>query len=451
MDFIEACRKFIEIDTTPASGTLEIAQYAADLCREAGLFVEIHNETFNGVDQANLIARPVKTRPNEELLLQTHLDTREPGNYALWTRTGANPFNASIYGDLLYGLGAADTKLDFLCKLQAIREIQETHPGVAWKLPFALVGTYGEESGLIGAIKLVRKKLISSKMALVGEPTELKPVYAGKGYAAVEIEIPFSEEEKAYRAQHDAGDGSTTQSRVFVGKAAHSSVPHLGDSAISRMLDYLGKLPDGLAVMEMDGGISFNSVPAHAVLEIDMVGGLRDTISEKLSTVMRVIAEIEKQFAAYPDSEFTPPTPTLNIGMIRTYEDYVKISGCCRLPPTVSEEIYEGWMSILRDTCQNLGGVFRIIDHKRPFRTSVESPLLLACRDELEKMGQSSECMAQSVANEANVFCRFGIECVVIGPGRGVGNTHAPDEYVSLDQLHGAVRLYKRMLERICL
>src|SRR5690606_20577590 len=112
------CRKFIEIDSTPANGTLELARFAAEICREAGLYVEIQQETFNGVDQANVIVRPIEGRPADELMLQTHLDTADPGSYALWTRTGANPFNASIYQDTLYGLGAASTKLDFLCKLK---------------------------------------------------------------------------------------------------------------------------------------------------------------------------------------------------------------------------------------------------------------------------------------------------------------------------------------------
>ncbi len=201
-DFVDACRKFIELESTPAVGNADLAEFAAELCREAGLHVELQSEMMNGIRQTNVIARPSSERPAEEFLLQTHLDTCDPGAYGLWTRTGANPYSASIYQeqgtDVLYGLGAADVKLDFLCKLYAIHDLR----GSAWKLPPVLVGTFGEETGMHGAIKLIRKKMIAAKMALVGEPTDLRAICAGKGFAAVEIEIPFSEEEKEIGRAH---------------------------------------------------------------------------------------------------------------------------------------------------------------------------------------------------------------------------------------------------------
>ncbi len=447
MDFIETCRKFIEIDSTPDNGTLQVAQYAAELCRGLGLDVELQNETHNGLDQANVIARPLKTRPAKEFLLQTHLDTCDPGNFAFWTKTGANPFNASIYLDTLYGLGAANAKLDFLCKLQAMTELKNA----TWRLPCVLVGTFGEELGMPGAIKLIRKKKISATMALVGEPTGLQLIHTGKGFVGVEIEIPFSEEEKDFRQQHDLGQGTTSQSRVFIGKAAHSSSPQMGESAILKLLEYLAKIPDGVAVMEVEGGINYNTVPAHAVLEIDMVGELRDSMASKISRIAQAIGEVETRFKDYPDPEFDPPEPSLNIGMIRTYEDFVKLSGCCRLPPTVSDEVYERWMEILRRACHDVGAVFRVTDYKQPFRTPEHEPLVKICQEQLASMGRPTQCGAQSVATEANVFSRFGISCVVVGPGQGVGNSHAPNERVKIDELHEAVRFYKGVLERVCL
>jgi len=450
-DFVEACRKFIELDSTPAVGTADLAEFAAELCREAGLYVELQSEMLGGIRQTNVIARPLNERPAEEFLLQTHLDTCDPGAYGLWTRTGANPYAASIYQengtDVLYGLGSADTKLDFLCKLYALNDLR----GRAWKLPPVLVGTFGEETGMNGAIKLIRKKMISAKMALVGEPTNLIPVCAGKGFAAVEIEIPFSEEEKELRAEHDVSDASTTQSRMFVGKAAHSSSPQAGESAILKMIDYLTKLPDGLLLMEMEGGVNYNTVPSSAVLEIDTVANVRETIGSKIARIMKAISEVEKDFLNYSDPGFNPAVPTLNIGQVRTYEDIVKFKGCCRLPPSVSNEIYERWMETLRKACSDVGGVFRITEYKQPFRTDMSLPLVQVCQRELEALGLSGVCGTQSVANEANVFSRFGIPCVVVGPGQGVGNSHAPNEHVRIEQLHQAVRFYRGVLERVSL
>jgi succinyl-diaminopimelate desuccinylase len=166
---------------------------------------------------------------------------------------------------------------------------------------------------------------------------------------------------------------------------------------------------------------------------------------------MKAIAHVEKEFLKYEDSGFDPAIPTLNIGLVRTYEDFVKFSGCCRLPPSVSNEVYEQWMEGLRNACAEVGGVFRITEYKQPFRTDLSSPLVQVCQDVLRAEGLPSECGSQSVANEANVFSRFGIPCVVIGPGRGVGNSHAPNEHVRIDQLHQAVRIYRGVLERVSL
>ena len=452
MNFIETCRKFIEIDSAPLAGNAELADFAAELCRAAGLKVEIQRENLNGLEQANLIARPAAGEiPVDEFLLQTHLDSSDPGSYGLWTKTGANPYNASIYQDNIFGLGAADTKLDFLCKLEAIRQLMAEHGPSSFKLPFVLVGTFGEEQGMVGAVRLIRKKKINARMALVGEPTGLDLVQSGKGFAGVEIEIPYSTEEKAFRSEHDSGAGTTTQSRVFIGRAAHSSVPQMGESAILKLFDYMAKLPEGIAVMEIEGGTTFNSIPAHAVLEIDMVGGLKESIGSKISRIFKAIAEVEKRFKAFPDPEFDPPEPTLNIGTVRSFEDFVKIGGCVRLPPSVSDEVYEEWMEILRKACSEVGAVFRVTEYKQPFRKQNADELIRICSEELVKLGRSPVLRSQALANEANVFSRFGIACVVVGPGQGVGNSHSPNEHVSLSELESATQFYKNVLERVCL
>ena len=451
MDLVEACRKFIAIDSTPHGGSLEIAQFAAELCRAAGLHTEVELETQNGLEQANVIARPVgsngATPPRSELLLQTHLDTVDPGPYALWTRTGSNPFNASLYQDAIYGLGAAEAKLDFLCKLKAVEALGARK----WRQPFVLAGTFGEELGMAGAVKLIRKKKIAAKMALVGEPTELKLISAAKGLVGVQIEIPFSEEELEYRRAHDAGESTSTQSRMFMGRAAHSSAPHLGESAIAKMLDYLTKLPSGIVVMEMEGGTSFNTVPANAVLEIDMVGGVRDSVGAKISRVMKAIVEVEADFARYPAEGFEPSIPTLNIGLIRTRNDHVVILGCARMPPSVEEAVSDRWMDALGRACAEAGAKFHLTEMKRPFRTSGDSEIVQACRHVLSGKGLDAGCYSLSSTNEANVFSRFGVECVVIGPGRGVGNSHAPNEHVKISELEGAISFYKGVIERLCL
>jgi succinyl-diaminopimelate desuccinylase len=166
---------------------------------------------------------------------------------------------------------------------------------------------------------------------------------------------------------------------------------------------------------------------------------------------MRAVDVLQNDFARYPDEGFAPAHATLNIGMVRTYEDHIRFSGCCRLPPTVSNEVYEKWMDDLRKACEAVDASLRVTEYKQPFKTPLASDFVKACQAQAERQGLETGCCTQSVSNEANVFSRLGIECLVFGPGQGVGNSHSPEEHVKIDQLHAAVAFYKGVIERICL
>ncbi|MDG0814815.1 M20 family metallopeptidase [Bdellovibrio svalbardensis] len=448
MNFVEACRQLISIDSTPTHGNRELAKWAAAFCRQQGLYVEEQEEIVGDLEQVNVIARPTNERPIAEFLLQNHLDTVEPGPFSLWTQTGSNPFDAHIIDGRIYGLGAADVKLDFLCKLWALASFGKDR---VWKLHPVLVGTFGEETGMQGALKLIRKNKIAAKMALIGEPSDLQLINAAKGFASVEIRIPFSDEEVQYRQEHNLRESTSTQSKLFRGKASHSSTPHLGESAISKMLEYLMMLPDSVNVMEIDGGVNFNTVPSNAFLEIDIDSAVKEPIAKKIANIFRAIKAMELDFLNYKDNDFHPSTPTLNIGLIRTNEDDIQISGSCRIPPIITHEVYEKWMDDLRVVCERNGAIFRVNDYKKPYRTEMNSMLVKGCLDELRALGMSDRPITQPSTNEASIFSRVGIECVCFGPGKREDNVHTPKEHVAIADLEKAIEFYKKIIERFCL
>lgn len=448
MDFIEACRQLISIESTPTHGNRELAKWAAAFCRQKGLHVEEQEEVVGDLEQVNIIARPTAERPSAEFLLQNHLDTVEPGPFSLWTETGSNPFDAHIIDGKIYGLGAADVKLDFLCKLWALASFDKNR---VWKLQPVLVGTFGEETGMQGALKMIRKNKIAAKMALIGEPSDLQLINAAKGFASVEIRIPFSDEEIQYRQEHNLRESTSTQSKLFRGKAAHSSTPHLGESAISKMLEYLMLLPESVNIMEIDGGVNFNTVPSNAFLEIDIDSAVKEPIAKKVANIFRAIKAMEVDFLNYQDHDFHPSTPTLNIGLIRTNDDDVQITGSCRIPPIITNEIYEKWMDDLRRVCEENGAIFRVNDYKKPYRTEVNSILVKGCLDELRSLGLNDQPITQPSTNEASIFSRVGIECACFGPGKRENNVHTPKEHVAIADLEKAIEFYKKIIERFCL
>src|SRR5207244_4853031 len=122
-------------------GTRAIAERCArDLLAPRGIDARLIAPVREGDAQVNLIATISGCdTAAATLVLNTHLDTVPPGDAALWTECGGDPFTAAVRQDRIYGLGAADTKLDFVAKVVALAEIDTPRRSVY------LVGTFGEE------------------------------------------------------------------------------------------------------------------------------------------------------------------------------------------------------------------------------------------------------------------------------------------------------------------
>ena len=145
LDLLSAAQALIAIDSRSSVSTGRRRRVPEPLCRDAGLEVALQSEHRDGVEQSNLVAgRP--GRDGAALLLATHLDTVPPGDPALWTVSGGKPFTLTERDGELYGLGCADVKLDFLCKLAALERLRDEE----LRRPVVLAGTYGEEVGRSG-------------------------------------------------------------------------------------------------------------------------------------------------------------------------------------------------------------------------------------------------------------------------------------------------------------
>lgn len=448
MEFIQACREFISIDSTPDTGCKKAVEFAAKFCRDLGLHVEEQIESSVLGEEANIIVRPKAERYGLELLFQNHLDTVDPGPFHLWSVTGNNPFDATIVDNKIYGLGAADVKLDFLCKARALANITNRNP--SFKLAPVLVGTYGEETGMAGCLKLIRKNKVNPKFALIGEPTNLHLANAAKGFVSVEIIIPFSQDEIKYRSEHNLRESTSTQSKVFHGTSAHSAHPHLGDSAIVKMLSYLDMIPESVAIMEIDGGNNYNTVPSHAFLELDFTP-VSNPVNSKIKNIFSAIKTLESEFKNHNDESYSPSYPTLNIGLIRTLEDHILMSGSCRILPSISQDTFDKWMNFLRTSCLKNDSQFRITDYKKSFRSSETSIFTKVCRDILTEMKLPNNLKSLSSTNEASLISRLKVDCLCFGPGLRENNTHTPREHVLIDDLEKATTFYTKVIERFCL
>lgn len=168
--------------------------------------------------------------------LSTHIDT-------------VPPFFASREDDThIWGRGACDTKGIIASMIFAIDALVKS--GVTG---IALLLVVGEERNSAGALHAAKHPR-GSRFLINGEPTENKLALGSKGALRFEIR---------------AG-----------GRMAHSAYPHLGESAIEKLLDALARVrkvamptddvlgPSTLNIGTIRGGRAPNVIPDEAVAEI---------------------------------------------------------------------------------------------------------------------------------------------------------------------------------------
>jgi acetylornithine deacetylase len=172
---------------------------------------------------------------NVELALVGHTDT-VPFDSA-W----AEALQLTEREGKLYGRGSCDTKGFIAAALAAVEatELQRL------RRPFALVFTADEEVGCLGAKRLAEARPLSARYSVVGEPTSLRPMRAGKGYCLAEI--------------------------VIRGREGHSAYPALGASAIFRAARLVTRIERIGEELQADRRPLFE--PPYTTLNVGLIRG----------------------------------------------------------------------------------------------------------------------------------------------------------------------------------
>jgi acetylornithine deacetylase len=232
VDPVAFARGLIDIDSTTGREG-EAGRWLARELRELGFAV---TEQPVDSERSNIIAKSREGDPDPAVVLSTHFDCVPPF------------FPSRIDGDRLYGRGSCDAKGILAAQVAAVDRLRrEGEPRVG------LLFVVGEERGSDGA-KLANDASTGSRFLVNGEPTESRLGVATRGILRIKL--------------HAAG------------RAAHSSFPELGISAIDKLLDALIELrtlplPDDPAlgatyytVGLISGGVAPNVVSPSAEAEV---------------------------------------------------------------------------------------------------------------------------------------------------------------------------------------
>ena len=125
----------------------------------------------------NILVQETLDPQKPTLLLNAHIDTVKP--VATWTR---NPFEPTVEGDRLYGLGSNDCGGGLVSLLAAYRILRDRTS--QYNLVF-LASCEEEVSGANG-FSLALPHLPHIDVAIVGEPTGMQPAIAEKGLMVVD-------------------------------------------------------------------------------------------------------------------------------------------------------------------------------------------------------------------------------------------------------------------------
>jgi acetylornithine deacetylase len=149
--------------------------------------------------KANLIAT-LGTGPGG-LVLSGHTDT-VPFNENRWQ---SNPLVLTTRDNKLFGLGTTDMKGFFPIVIEAAKTFLDQ----PLQQPLIILATADEESSMEGARQLAQMGKPRARVAVIGEPTGLKPIRMHKGIMMEAITV--------------------------VGRSGHSSNPSLGNNALEAM------------------------------------------------------------------------------------------------------------------------------------------------------------------------------------------------------------------------
>jgi acetylornithine deacetylase len=373
----ELLARLVAFDTTSHKSNMELVLFVEDYLAQHGVASVL--VPSNDGKKASLCAT-IGPSGIPGVGLSGHTDV-VPADRASWE---TDPFTLSERGGRLYGRGTADMKGFLACVLASVPDFQ----GRRLKVPVHLLFSYDEEVGCLGARPMIAEmgtKLTRPRMVFVGEPTSMAVVDAHKGPVRWQVEIS--------------------------GRAAHSSMAHLGVNAIAyagRLLGELARIEEELKASPTDARFD----PPYPTLQVALIEGGTATNIVPLSC--RFTFDVRA-------------LPGLDIAAIeRRLADFAEVS-CL---PEMRRVAPEATITINQ------------ANQVPPFEADPRSEAVALA---LKLVGQN-ETHAVSYATEAGLFQVAGAPAVVCGPG-DIAQAHTANEWIANDQLEACMAFLGRLAD----
>ncbi len=272
MTLFELTKKLINIPSVTGDEQ-KITEFLCTYLMDLGF--QVRDQEI-GPERKNILAYSYR---KPRVIFNTHMDT-------------VSPFiSANEDKHYIYGRGACDAKGIMAAMICAAQNLKKQ--GVD---EIGLLFVVGEETDSIGA-KMSKNLKIGSEYIIVGEPTSNK---LGKGHL-----------------------GLVALKLHAQGKAAHSALPHLGDSAVDKLLNTLYNIrsldlgeselgKNTLNIGTIEGGVAHNVIADSASADISIRSSVSsEIILKKIDQAINNAVDVEVLTISEPQTTFTIPNMEL--------------------------------------------------------------------------------------------------------------------------------------------
>lgn len=370
--------KLIAFDTTSRNSNLELISWVEDYLSQFDIAsTRVVNE---GASKANLYA---SVGPNVEggVILSGHSDV-VPIDGQDWD---SDPWIVTEKQDLLHGRGTCDMKGFIALALAAVPLFKDG------KRPVHLAFSYDEEIGCLGAPAMIEEmaaKLPKPALAIIGEPTMMKPVTGHKGICVHEVEI--------------------------LGHEAHSSLTHLGISANMVAVELMHDLAELARKLWENADPESPFIPPHATLTIGRMEG--GTAANILARRADFVFDLRCPPGIDPEEVLAP------------FKEK-----CAMLDREMKAAFPEAAVTITKQS-------------NAPPMTHAGSEDAEAFIRKLT--GDNKPAGVVSYAAEAGQFQQAGFPTVICGPG-SIEQAHQPNEFLAVEQFERGVKFMMRLAEEL--
>lgn len=374
---LELLERLVGFDTTSHKSNVHLIDFVAGYLASHG--VHSHLIPNKAGDKINLCATIGPLEAGGGIGLSGHTDV-VPVTGQDWE---TDPFTLTARDGRLYGRGTTDMKGYLACVLAAVPDFLSRNLA----RPIHILFSYDEEIGCVGVRPMIARlgeDLPMPEIIFVGEPTGMSVVDAHKGPARWEVTIN--------------------------GRAAHSSMAHLGVNSVH--------------------------------VACDLIGELR-----------RIEAELKET----RNDRFDPPYPTLQVNSIKggTATNIVPVScSFCfdvRALPGVDVHAIEARLRAfadeqclpsMRDVAPEASIKIDLVNYVPPFEARPQSAATTLA---MQLIGGNAT-FAVSYATEAGLFQSAGPDTVVCGPGL-IAQAHTANEWIAESELENCMKFMRRLAD----